>query len=134
MKRLILSALILMPLHATNLAVHEFNPITTDQQKALDELRTKHRIVVIKFFSKTCPPCKTVAPHFEALAKELSSAAYFLAIDAHAYGSVSKLFNIAAVPSFVILAQGKQPVIIKGSQNLAAVRSTVETYIKEFQN
>lgn len=128
MKRLVLSVLFLMPLQAI---VNEFNPAAVDQQRALNELSTKHRIVVIKFFTKTCPPCKSIAPKFEALAKELSSSAFFLAIDAQVYGTVSKQFDILTVPSFVILAQGKQPVIYKGSTNLAAIRSTVEALAKE---
>jgi thioredoxin-like negative regulator of GroEL len=130
MKRLLLSILILMPLHASNSAVHEFSA-GSNQQEALSQICEKNRIVVIKFYSKTCPPCKAIAPHFEALAKEYSNFAHFLSIDAHVHGAISNQFGIRAVPSFVVLAQGKQPAIFKGSQHLAAVRSTLESYTKQ---
>ena len=90
----------------------------------------KHRILVIKFFTKTCPPCKAIAPKFEALAKELSSLAFFLSIDAQVYGLISNnQFRVLSVPNFVVLAQGKQPVSC--GNNLATVRTTVETFAKE---
>ena len=94
MKRLILSLLILMPLQATDPLYMNSILNCMIKQKAFNELRTKHRIVVIKFFTKTCPPCKAIAPQFRSTGKRVKLVSLFSSNRCTCVWSVSKLFNI----------------------------------------
>lgn len=64
-------------------------------------------VVVIKFYSPTCPPCKMMAPEFEKTAKEMQHDATFLSIDATKkdafISELASAFNVSAFPTTVII-------------------------------
>ena len=63
---------------------------------------------VIRFTSKTCQPCKVLAPIFEDLSKQFSSNAVFQTIDIDENKEMAIKYNVSAVPTIVIEKNGKE--------------------------
>jgi thioredoxin 1 len=62
-------------------------------------------VKVLKFTATWCGPCKVVAPKFEQLAKDHNVMCLNVDIDEEA--DLAKHYNIASVPTFVILKNDK---------------------------
>ncbi|TGZ76463.1 DUF862-domain-containing protein [Ascodesmis nigricans] len=72
-------------------------------------LKTAESKCLIAFFtSATCPPCKTVYPHFEQLAEETGEKAVFIKVDIGMAYSVGERYSIRATPTFITWSKGQR--------------------------
>lgn len=60
------------------------------------------------FTSATCPPCRTVYPHFEQMAAEADSRAVFIKVDVGVAQDVGMKYSIRATPTFITWSKGQQ--------------------------
>lgn len=65
------------------------------------------KIVLKDFYTEWCPPCKIQKPIIEQLEKEFGSKVKFEKIDADKNQKDAECFEIAAVPTTIILKDGK---------------------------
>lgn len=63
--------------------------------------------VLIDFFATWCGPCKTMSPIVESIAKEFEGQIRVLKIDVDKNQALSAQYQIQAVPTFMILKNGK---------------------------
>lgn len=70
--------------------------------------------VVIDFFATWCGPCKRIAPTFEKLATSLTSVQFFK-VDVDESPELVNEFDIAAMPTFVFLKDGKEVRRVEGA-------------------
>ena len=61
--------------------------------------------VVIDFFATWCPPCRMIAPKFEALAKE-TTGIVFAKCDTDACPEAARANSISAIPCFKFFKNG----------------------------
>ena len=78
--------------------------------------------VLIDFYATWCGPCKAMSPIVEAIGKELKGQARVLKIDVDKNQSLASLYNIRAVPTFMIFKQGQ----IKWQQPGGADKMTIK--------
>ncbi|KAI5790149.1 PPPDE putative peptidase domain-containing protein [Geopyxis carbonaria] len=68
----------------------------------------KEKCAAAFFTSATCPPCRTVYPHFEELAAAAGERAVLIKVDVGVARDVGGKYNIAATPTFITWSRGEQ--------------------------
>lgn len=80
--------------------------------------------VLIDFWAAWCGPCRMIAPHIEAIAKEYQGRAKVFKVDVDAEGELANRFGIMSIPTLLVFKDGKlfdQMVGASGKQQIAAV-------------
>ncbi|XP_052196492.1 thioredoxin H2 [Diospyros lotus] len=65
------------------------------------------KLMVVDFSASWCGPCKFMEPVIEAMAARLSDVE-FVKIDVDELSDVAREFDVQAMPTFVLLKQGKE--------------------------
>ncbi|XP_066591169.1 thioredoxin-2-like [Prorops nasuta] len=80
-----------------------------DSEDLKNELKNAgDKLVVIDFFATWCGPCKMIAPKLEELAKTKDMEnVVFLKVDVDECEDVAAEYNIASMPTFVFIKEGK---------------------------
>mmetsp|Transcript_30649 Transcript_30649/g.34941 ORF Transcript_30649/g.34941 Transcript_30649/m.34941 type:complete len:126 (-) Transcript_30649:342-719(-) len=69
--------------------------------------RADNKLVVVDCFAEWCPPCKAIAPVFEALAQQHPEVV-FLKVDVDQMPSIKSILNVWAMPTFAFLKHGSK--------------------------
>lgn len=93
------------------------------------EAEVKDGIVVVDFYADWCGPCKMLAPVFQELAGEMQAYAKFIKIDVDKTQDIAVKFQVASIPTMVILKDGKEADRIVGFVPKQAIESKIKQYI-----
>ncbi len=63
--------------------------------------------VVVDVWADWCGPCKMLAPHFEAAAKELEGKARFVKLDADKNQKLARKYKVMGLPSLLFFKDGE---------------------------
>lgn len=80
--------------------------IPVNEQNFEEEVLNHKATVLVDFFTKTCPPCKMMAPVLDQLAEELSDKVKIVKIDASENQSLVEKFQVNSVPTFILMKDG----------------------------
>jgi thioredoxin 1 len=73
----------------------------------LDEVLAAKGIVVIDFYSSTCPPCKLVEQELRIVKSELESHITIFQVDQQKHPDVFNAFNVKQVPYVKVFRSGR---------------------------
>ncbi|HLC31847.1 MAG TPA: thioredoxin [Candidatus Nanoarchaeia archaeon] len=62
---------------------------------------------VVDFWAAWCIPCKIMAPHFAAAAKEMKGKVHFGKVDVDAEGALAEQFDIVSIPTTLFMKEGE---------------------------
>ena len=83
--------------------------------------------VVVDFSATWCGPCQSIAPAFAALAAEHAERALFVKVDVDECSEVAERFDVASMPTFVLLAPGGGDELARvAGADVGAVAAAVE--------
>ncbi|KAM7524109.1 hypothetical protein LguiA_014011 [Lonicera macranthoides] len=68
--------------------------------------KLSNKLIVVDFTASWCGPCRLVAPFLAELAKKLPNVT-FLKVDVDELESVAAQYNVEAMPTFMLLKEGK---------------------------
>ncbi|HEX7903527.1 MAG TPA: thioredoxin [Chitinophagaceae bacterium] len=63
--------------------------------------------VLVDFFAEWCGPCKAMSPAIVTIGKEMQGKARVLKLDIDRNPAMSTLYQVQAVPTFIIFKKGK---------------------------
>jgi thiol-disulfide isomerase/thioredoxin len=63
----------------------------------------KDKLIVVDIFATWCPPCRQIAPTFEALARQHHDTTVFIKIDIDVWPGVKRHLSVWAMPTFYFL-------------------------------
>lgn len=75
-----------------------------------DQFLANNTYAMIDFYATWCPPCKQIAPFYDALNKKHSIDGYFQMgkLDVEKVSEISTRYQITAMPTFMFFKEGKQ--------------------------
>ncbi len=73
----------------------------------LVELVRSCRVVVVMFYSPTCPYCRALTPVFLGLAEDYRGRAVFVRVNVYRHPRLAALYGISGVPTVLIFVGGR---------------------------
>ncbi|KNC96121.1 Grx4 family monothiol glutaredoxin [Spizellomyces punctatus DAOM BR117] len=105
---------------------HNVNEVTSDEH--FQQLLKDRSVVALNFWASWNEPCKDMNEVFEELSRKYP-AVQFVQLEAENYPDISEHYEIAAVPTFIILKDGKTVNRVEGA-NAPALTSGIEKFAK----
>ena len=93
-------------------------------------VQAHEKLVVVEFYTTTCPNCAAIEPVYEELAWELHRYASFARINAQVHVDVAQRFGILGVPTFKFFCKKRPIGDIVGAVNATILRNTIKDFIK----
>ena len=90
----------------------------------------KYPLVVVDFWSTTCPPCSMIAPILEELAGELKGDVVFGKVCLDEHRETASRFRIAAIPTLLVFSKGELVDTIVGLAPKEILFERIKKYIK----
>jgi len=94
------------------------------------ELITSNRVVVIDFWARWCAPCKVMEPIFSALSEKYAGSAVFGKVNTDVYPEIAASLDVYAVPTFVVLVNGRVYGRVTGVVSAARLEEVVKEAIR----
>jgi len=86
----------------------------------------KQGVMVLDFTAAACGPCKTMMPILGALSREYAGHVRLVAVDVDHEHDLAEQFSIRAMPTLVILRDGREVGRIVGSRSRAFVQGALD--------
>ena len=82
--------------------------------------------VLVDFWATWCEPCLQMAPAVSQLADEYKDRAIVAKVDVDKNPGISKKYDVAAIPTFIVFHQGKEVMRYTGVTTIKGLRSMLE--------
>ena len=83
-------------------------------------------LVLIFFYSPTCPYCKILYPLFVEVGYKFKGLAAFIAVDVSRFPMLASAFKVFGVPTIVFVARGRPVARVPGLIDVHDLESSVE--------
>ena len=88
------------------------------------------RLVIVEFYTSTCPSCRAIEPVYGQLSDELGKDALFTKLNAETSPLAARKYGVMGVPTFKFFCRGKPIGEIVGAVNATMLRNTVKDHIR----
>ncbi|HLD15345.1 MAG TPA: thioredoxin family protein [Candidatus Nanoarchaeia archaeon] len=88
-------------------------------------LVNKNDMVLAKFFSQTCQPCKELAPVLEKISKVFNSKVKFVEVDVEKCPKISSEFGILGVPQMLLIQKGQEVDRLMGKRSEDSIKTWI---------
>ncbi len=90
-----------------------------------EAIRAMEMLVIVEFYTNTCPNCKAMEPICRKVASDLAGKAYFSRVNAQGHIELAMRYGIQSVPTFKFLCRGRPVGEIVGAVNETLLRNTI---------
>lgn len=73
-----------------------------------DEVLRSETPVLIDFYAEWCPPCKMMAPVLDEVARDYAGKLKVVKVDVEESGETAAAFGVTAMPTFVLVKNGRE--------------------------
>ncbi len=95
--------------------------------RLMDETK---KLIVVEFYTTTCPVCRSMEPVFQDVAREMKEDAIFVKIDASRNQSLAAFHNVMGVPTFKFFCGRDMMREFQGEMNHIILTNTIKDLIK----
>ena len=82
----------------------------------------KSGVTLADFFAEWCGPCRTIAPVFDEVAKDLSGKVQFGKLDIDKSHITAKANHVTSVPTLILYKDGKEVNRLVGLRDAVAIK------------
>jgi thioredoxin 1 len=79
----------------------------TTKQESFQQLIQSSTPVLVDFYADWCGPCKAMTPVIQEVAREVKGKARVIKVNIDQSKEASALYNVSAVPTFILFKNGK---------------------------
>jgi thiol-disulfide isomerase/thioredoxin len=87
-------------------------------------------LVIVEFYTTTCPNCRAIAPVYAELSEQLGGSAIFTKVNAEENTLLASQYGIMGVPTFKFICKNKPIGEIVGAVNATILRNTIKDLIR----
>jgi thioredoxin 1 len=106
------------------------NVIELDDNSFDDTVNESDKLIIVEFYTTTCPNCRAIAPVYSKMSQELEKEAVFAKINVEVNTKIATRFGIMGVPTFKFFCKNQPIGGIVGSINSTMLRNTIKDYVK----
>ena len=89
------------------------------------ETEIQKGIVLVDFYADWCGPCRMIAPHLEALSKELQGQASIVKLDVDHAQKIASTYEVTSIPTLILFRDGKEAGRIVGVCDAKALKEFI---------
>jgi thioredoxin 1 len=97
-----------------------------DAQRFATAIERTPGLAMVDFTADWCPPCRALAPHVEAVAREFGSRLLVAKVDVDDHPELSSRFSVLGIPVIIFFRDGEAIDRIVGAVPLARLRARIE--------
>jgi thioredoxin 1 len=101
--------------------------ITKDNFAA--EIENESMPIVVDVYASWCGPCQQMAPHFDALEKELKDTYKFTKLNVDEARDLSIKYGVTSVPTFLFIQNNQVKGRVTGYMSKADLKARIEEYL-----
>ena len=97
------------------------HPLALDESGFDAHVMRSQLPVLVDFWAPWCPPCRMMAPQFEAAAAQLEPVVRLAKIDTEAQPGLGGRFGIRSIPTLVLFSSGREVARQPGAMGMADI-------------
>lgn len=86
--------------------------------------------LVVDFWAPWCGPCRTMAPHFEAVARRMEPRARFAKVNSDEANEIAGRYGIRSIPTLIVFKGGKEVARQSGAMDSTTLARWVDAAIR----
>ncbi len=106
------------------------SPIHVDGTGLEKLIKTEKRPLLVDFWATWCGPCRRLGPELEKLAKEYGGKVVVAKVDVMKNRAVAQKYNVKALPTVLIIVNGKVQKTIVGLNARSVYKSVLDRFLK----